>query len=53
MDLKEQIREKGYRIGFVADTIGISAVLMSYYLNNVRPMPDHIKKKILAFLNPS
>lgn len=52
MDLKKQIKEKGYRIGFIAETIGISNVLLSYYLNKVRPMPEHIKDRILLFLNP-
>lgn len=52
MDLKKQIKEKGYRIGFIAQTIGISNVLLSYYLNKARPMPEHIKYKILEFLNP-
>ena len=50
MKLKERIKEKGFRINFVAKQIGISEVLMSYYLNGTRPMPEHIKENIERFL---
>lgn len=51
MNFKKKIKDKGYRISFVARQIGISDVLMSYYLNKTRPMPEHIKEKIQSFLN--
>ncbi len=50
MNYKEMIKEKGLMIKWVAKQIGISNVLLSYYLNNARPMPLHIEEKLKAFL---
>lgn len=48
---KEEIKKAGRTKIWIADQIGISNVLLSYYLNGTRPMPDHIKKKIKEVLN--
>lgn len=46
MDYHETIMKRGLKKGWVAQQIGISQVLFSYYLNKTRPMPDHIKSKL-------
>lgn len=51
MDYKTRIKEKGFKLKFVAEKLGISDVLFSYYLNDTRPMPAHIKKSLDTFLN--
>ena len=50
MDFNELIKEKGLKKSWIAKQIGISNVLLSYYLNEVRPMPKHIKKKLRIVL---
>lgn len=50
MDYKEKIKEKGLVIKWVAKQVGISNVLLSYYLNNTRPMPTHIESKLKTLL---
>ena len=50
MNLKQQIKDKGYRIGFIAKVIGVSNVLLSYYLNGARPMPIDVEDKIKSYL---
>ena len=50
MDFKESIRKQGLKKGWIAQQIGISQVLFSYYLNDTRPMPDHIKSKLKELL---
>lgn len=51
MDYKEKIKSKGFMIKWVAEKIGISNVLLSYYLNGTRPMPEHIEKRLKIFLH--
>lgn len=48
--IHERIRELGIKKKWLAKKIGISNVLLSYYLTGSRPMPDKIKKKILEIL---
>lgn len=51
MDYNERIKEKGLKKIWVANKIGISNVLLSYYINKTRPMPEHIEKKLKSILN--
>ena len=46
MNYKDQIKDIGLTLQKVAEKIGISNVLLSYYLNDVRPMPEHIENKL-------
>ena len=46
MDFNKKIKEKGLKKSWVAKQIGISNVLLSYYLNGTRPMPEHIEIKL-------
>lgn len=46
MDYNEKIREKGLKKSWLAKQIGISNVLLSYYLTGTRPMPEHIEIKL-------
>ena len=50
MDFNEKIKEKGLKKKWVAKKIGISHILLSYYLNNVRPTPSHIEDKLKEVL---
>jgi predicted transcriptional regulator len=51
MDFHKTIKEKGLFKKWIAKQIGISNVLLSYYLNGTRPMPDHIERKLKDILN--
>lgn len=46
MDFKELIDSRGIRQNWVAKKIGIHAVLLNYYLNGTRPMPEEVKEKL-------
>lgn len=50
MDFNKKIKEKGLKKSWVAEQIGISNVLLSYYLTETRPMPDHIDIKLKEIL---
>lgn len=50
MDFKEIIENKGLKKQHVAKQIGISNVVLSYYLNGKRVMPDEIKERLSLFL---
>ena len=50
MDFQQKIKEKGLLKKWIAKKIGISNVLLSYYLNGTRPMPEHIEKKLKELL---
>jgi hypothetical protein len=46
----ERIKKSGKKKKWIAEQIGISSVLLSYYLNGTRPMPEHIKSKLKEIL---
>ena len=50
MDFNKRIKEKGLKKSWIAKNIGISNVLLSYYLTGTRPMPDHIKENLKKVL---
>ena len=50
MDFNKQIQDKGLKKSWIAKQIGISNVLLSYYLNGTRPMPEHIERKLKEVL---
>ena len=50
MNFNEVIKDKGLKKGWIANQIGISQVLFSYYLTGTRSMPDHIKLKLKELL---
>jgi predicted transcriptional regulator len=50
MDINKKIEKLGVKKQFVAKKIGISRELLSYYLNEKRPMPEHIKAKLYGFI---
>lgn len=51
MDFKEKIESKGLKKKWVAEQVGISHVLLSYYINGVRHMPDIISNKLRKLLS--
>jgi len=50
MDFNEQIKNKGLKKSWVAEQIGISNVLLSYYLTGTRSTPEHIERKLKEVL---
>lgn len=46
MDFKQEIKDRGLKITWVAEKIGITRSLLSQYLNDLRPMPIHIGDKL-------
>lgn len=50
MDFNKEIKDKGLKKSWVAEQVGISNVLFSYYLTGTRPMPDHIKGRLEILL---
>lgn len=50
MNYNEEIKESGLKKTWIAKQLGISNVLLSYYLNETRPMPEHIKKGLKQIL---
>jgi predicted transcriptional regulator len=50
MDFHQKIKERGLLKKWIAKKIGISNVLLSYYLNGTRPMPEHIERKLKELL---
>ena len=51
MVIKDVLKEKGIKKSWLADKVGVSRTMMSFYLNNVRPMPSHIEQKIKSLLS--
>jgi transcriptional regulator with XRE-family HTH domain len=50
MDYKQRIKDRGLKINWVAEQIGIGRSLLSQYLNGLRNMPDHIESKLKVIL---
>ena len=50
MDYKEKIKEKGLKIIWISEQIGITRSLLSQYINGLRDMPEHIDKKLKEIL---
>jgi predicted transcriptional regulator len=51
MDFQKVILEKGLKKGWIAKQIGISQVLLSYYLTKTRPMPIHVDRRLKEILS--
>jgi len=50
MSYKEKIKNKGLKIVWLADKIGVSQPLLSMYLNGDRTMPKEIESKLKKLL---
>ena len=50
MNFNEEIKESGLKKSWIAKQIGISNVLLSYYLTGTRSMPEHIEKRLKEVL---
>jgi predicted transcriptional regulator len=50
MDFNKRIKEKGLKKSWIAEQIGISRTLLSFYLNAVRPIPEHIEERLKEIL---
>ena len=50
MDFKQKIKEKGLKQNWIANKLGLSDGLFSFYLSGDRTMPDEIKKKLIEVL---
>ena len=51
MEFKQKIKDRGLKITWIAEQIGITRSLLSQYLNGLRNMPDHIEVKLKEMLN--
>lgn len=51
MNYNQIIKEKGLKKKWIAEKIGISKVLFSFYITGSRPMPEHIERKLKEILN--
>lgn len=47
---KQKIEDLGITKQKIAEKLEISNVLLSYYLNDTRPIPEHIEKKLKDIL---
>ena len=50
MSYKEKIKNKGLKIVWLADKIGVSQPLLSMYLNGDRSMPKEVESKLKKLL---
>ena len=50
MDFKKMIKERGLKITWLADNIGISQPLLSMYLSGKVKMPEIVKEKLIELL---
>jgi hypothetical protein len=50
MDFKKAIKERGLKINWLASQLEINRVLLSYYLNGTRSMPDNVKSGLKNLL---
>ena len=50
MNWNDTIKEKGLIKSWIAKEIGMSNVLLSYYLTGTRSMPEHIERKLKEVL---
>ena len=48
--LNKRIKESGLKKKWLADKCSISNVLLSYYLNGDRPMPQHIERTLKEYV---
>jgi predicted transcriptional regulator len=46
MDYNAEIKKTGLKKGWIAEQLGISRVSLSHYINETRPMPDDIKRRL-------
>lgn len=50
MDLKKEIKDRGLKIVWVAEQIGIPGNSLTVYLNHPTLMPGHVETKLKEFL---
>ena len=50
MIIKDVLKERGIKKSWLAQKVGISRTMMSFYLNDVRPMPLKVEEKIKSIL---
>lgn len=50
MNYKKRIKERGLKIIWIADKLGISQPLLSMYLSGDRTMPEEIESKLKDIL---
>lgn len=50
MELKERIREKGLKQGWIARKIGVNVNTFRSYLNGFREMPQEVSDKVKTLI---
>lgn len=48
MDFKKAIEDNGIKQKWVAKKIGISHVVLNYYLNGTREMPESVRENLMT-----
>ena len=48
--LNKRIKDSGLKKKWLAEKCGVSDVLLSYYLNGSRTMPDHVESKLKEYV---
>lgn len=51
MNFKKKLNELDLTVKFLANKIGVSQTMMSYYVNGTRPIPPEIEKEMIRVLN--
>lgn len=51
MDYKQEIKERGLKLKFVADRVGISQPELSMFINKTRNMPDEVEVRIKEIIS--
>lgn len=47
---RNKIKEKGLKQKWVAKKLGVSQTMLSYYLNETRPIPDNLETELKILL---
>lgn len=50
MDYKARIREKGLRKNWIAEKLGISNTLLSFYIHGTYPIPEDRQRELEKIL---
>ncbi len=50
MDYNEEIKKRGLKKRWIAEQLGISNVMFSFYITKTRPMPEEVRKELEAIL---
>jgi predicted transcriptional regulator len=50
MNFKQEIKKRGLKQVWIADKLGISTAMMSFYLSKRTPMPENVEQSLKEIL---